>query len=87
MVIKSYLWLATLAIALSGCVQYDESTYITDDSGMVHHTKYYTLDKRGRTYFPEQIRAMGHKTFIFDPKVAAWAAYDADGKRVMTGSA
>lgn len=88
MILKKYILLALITVtALVGCVQYDESTYITDDSGVVHHTTHYTLDRRGRSAFPKQIRAPGQKVFVFDPKVAAWAAYDADGKRVMTGSA
>ncbi len=29
----------------------------------------------------------GKKLFIFDPAATAWAAYDAQGNRVMTGSA
>lgn len=76
-----------IATTLAGCVQYDESTYITDDYGVVHHTTHYTLDRRGRAYYPVQIHPIGRKLFVFDPKVAAWAAYDAQGKRVMTGSA
>ncbi|PJD93965.1 MAG: L,D-transpeptidase [Legionella sp.] len=74
-------------LLLAGCVQNDESTYITDDYGVVHHTTHYTLDKRGRSYFPMHIQASGQKLFVFDPKVAAWAAYDEDGNRVMTGAA
>lgn len=86
--LKKYcLFLLAMVVTLVGCVQYDESTYIVDDNGVRHHTKYYTLDKRGRSYFPKQIKPVGEKTFVFDPKVAAWAAYDIDGKRVMTGGA
>lgn len=86
--LKKYcLLLLIMTAALVGCVQYDESTYIIDDNGIRHHTKYYTLDKRGRSYFPKQIKPVGEKTFVFDPKAAAWAAYDLEGKRIMTGSA
>lgn len=84
---KGLLGVAISALALVGCVQYDESTYITDDYGVVHHTTHYTLDKRGRSYYPMHIQPSGQKLFVFDPKVAAWAAYDEDGNRVMTGSA
>jgi hypothetical protein len=65
----------------------DESTYMTDDNGVMHHTMHYLMDKRGRNYFPLQIAATGQRTFVFDPKEAAWAAYDENGQRVMTGSA
>lgn len=78
---------ASALLGLSGCLQYDESTYITDDQGHVHHTTHYLLDKRGRSYFPKEIPATGVKTFVFDPKAHAWAAYDVSGQRVMTGSA
>ncbi len=84
---KGLLGVAISALALVGCVQYEESTYITDDYGVVHHTTHYTLDKRGRSYYPMHIQPSGQKLFVFDPKVAAWAAYDEDGNRVMTGSA
>lgn len=76
-----------MVLGLVGCIQNDESTYITDDSGTVHHSVYYTLDKRGRDYYPTQIHPIGQKLFVFDPKATAWAAYDADGHRVMTGAA
>jgi len=72
---------------LAGCVDYDESTYITDDNGYVHHTQHYTRDSRGRDYFPKTFATKGQKTFIFDPNAYAWAAYDADGNRILTGSA
>ncbi|MCR9191926.1 MAG: L,D-transpeptidase [Gammaproteobacteria bacterium] len=86
--LKRCIWLLMCgAMILSGCVQYDESTYITDDYGVVHHRQHYTLDKRGRDHFPLKIRPRRVKVFVFDPKVAAWAAYDKNGDRVMTGSA
>lgn len=37
--------------------------------------------------FSEQIPAPGRKTFIFDPNILSWAAYDADGSLVKTGRA
>lgn len=83
-------WLFVVLVSIIGCVgciQNDESTYITDDQGHVHHTTHYLLDKRGRAYFPLRISPTGQKLFVFDPKAWAWAAYDADGNRVMTGSA
>ncbi|MDP1602926.1 MAG: L,D-transpeptidase [Legionella sp.] len=76
-----------LCLSLSGCVEFDESTLITDDAGYVHRTTHYLKDKRGRDYFPKEAPATGRKQFIFDPKAYAWAAYDAEGHRVMTGSA
>ena len=82
------IWLMLImCLSLTACVEDDPSTYITDDAGYVHHTVHYTLDRRGRSYFPLQIPATGEKQFIFDPKAAAWAAYDPNGKRVMTGGA
>lgn len=77
----------TLCLGLTACIENDESTYITDDVGVRHHTPHYLRDKRGQRYFPEKIPAIGKKQFVFDPKAGAWAAYDADGKRVMTGGA
>lgn len=47
----------------------------------------YTQDHKGREIFPSSRPTTGHKVFIFDPKVAAWAAYDEQGKRVQTGRA
>ena len=82
-----WLNVALLAGLLSACVEYDESTYITDDAGRVHHTIHYTRDKRGRDYFPMTIHPTGHRLFVFDPKAFAWAAYDAYGYRRMTGAA
>jgi hypothetical protein len=82
-----WIFLGILGLALNACVYYDESTYIVDDMGRTHHTKHYTLDRRGRSYFPQSIPATGQKEFVFDPKAFCWAAYDAKGQRVMTGSA
>lgn len=82
------LWASlSCLLGLSSCVEMDESTLITDDNGYVHRTTHYLKDKRGRNYFPMQAPATGKKQFIFDPKGYAWAAYDADGHRLMTGSA
>ncbi|KTC99963.1 L,D-transpeptidase [Legionella erythra] len=79
--------LSVASVALTGCVEMDESTLITDDNGYVHRTIHYLRDKRGRDYFPVKAPATGKKQFIFDPKAYAWAAYDEEGNRVMTGAA
>lgn len=84
---KGFILGLLIALGATGCIQNDESTYIVDDAGRTHHTTHYLLDKRGRSYFPTQIPATGHRTFVFDPKAYAWAAYDEMGQRVMTGSA
>lgn len=85
--IKMLFLALSLCLGLTACIENDESTYITDDNGYVHHTTHYLRDTRGKRYFPVQIPATGQKEFIFDPKAFAWAAYDAEGHRVMTGSA
>jgi len=79
-----------LYFMLTACVEpipNDGSTLITDDAGHLHQTLHYLLDRRGRNYFPIKINPTGEKIFIFDPKVSAWAAYDENGQRVMTGGA
>jgi hypothetical protein len=77
-----------LCLGLVGCMDYfDESTLITDDNGVVHRTKHYLRDQRGRDYFPQKAPATGNREFIFDPKAFSWAAYDPEGNRLMTGSA
>lgn len=81
------LFLFVLGLGLTACMEVDESTLITDDAGVVHRTTHYLKDRRGRDYFPTQTVASGQKQFIFDPKASAWAAYDEEGKRLMTGSA
>lgn len=82
---KKFILTSLLIVSLAGCVQNDPSTYITDDNGVVHHTIHYSLDMRGRMHFPKKILTT-EKVFVFDPKVSAWAAYDQDGNRVLTGS-
>ncbi len=74
---------------LTACmdVDIDDSGLMADDNGVVHKTIHYLKDKRGRDYYPAQTIGTGKKQFIFDPKASAWAAYDEDGRRVMTGSA
>ncbi len=75
-------------LGLNACTtEVDQSTLITDDVGVVHRTIPYTQDTRGRREFPLELDATGRKRIIFDPKLAAWAAYDAEGHRVMTGAA
>lgn len=82
---KSFVVILLLFLGLTSCVYYDESTLITDDAGTVHRTIHYTKDKRGRNYFPMKMRATGERRFVFDPKVSAWAAYDEEGNRLLTG--
>lgn len=82
---KKIILLVLVGFLLSGCVQDDPSTYITDDNGVVHHTVHYSLDMRGRFYFPKKIKT-NERLFVFDPKASAWAAYDSDGNRVLTGA-
>ena len=59
----------------------------TDDNGRVHRTIYYLQDLRGRLYYPSKIPGTGRRQFVFDPKAYAWAAYDEEGNRIMTGAA
>jgi hypothetical protein len=74
-------------LILTACADPDPSTIIIDDYGNEHYTLYYLKDKRGQRYFPLNTRPTGHNVFVFDPKVFAWAAYDEEGDRVMTGRA
>lgn len=60
---------------------------ITDDYGNVHYTAHHSTDFKGTAHFPSKRVATGRKTFVFDPKATAWAAYDAQGNRVKTGRA
>jgi hypothetical protein len=53
-------------------------------NGSVHG---YSKHPYNGSRFPEQIKAPGHKLFVFSPHHRAWAAYEANGSRVATGIA
>ena len=82
-----FFLLSILFCILLSCTQLDDSGLIADDNGVLHRTIHYLKDQRGRNYFPKKIPATGSKQFIFDPQAYAWAAYDANGQRIMTGAA
>ncbi len=84
---KKQLIVCSLAVLAASCASMDRSVPIVDDSGRTHYTKGLESDRRGHYAFPAQREATGKKVFIFDPKATAWAAYDAQGNRVKTGSA
>lgn len=60
---------------------------IVDDVGHVHYTAPLHEDNKGIDVFPASRPGTGHKVFVFDPKITAWAAYDEDGQLIKTGSA
>ena len=78
--------LSILAISCTSINQHPKDV-ILDDAGNPHYTTAYQDDTRGQTSFPVTYDVHGKKLFIFDPKASAWAAYNAKGNRVMTGSA
>lgn len=83
-----YQWMvAPFCLAAVACAPTDPSTGIVDDSGRTHYRAHHTMDSRGAWHFPKTRPATGKKVFIFDPKATAWAAYDASGHLVKTGSA
>lgn len=79
--------ICALSTLVAGCASMDESTVVIDDAGYTHHTISMLDDMRGYGSFPATRPATGRKVFIFDPKATAWAAYDANGHLVRTGSA
>ncbi|WP_419418809.1 L,D-transpeptidase [Legionella sp. D16C41] len=83
---KKHFILGPLCVLTAACSM-DRSVPIVDDGGFTHYTMHYSFDNKGSNYFPEKRPATGRKVFIFDPKATAWAAYDANGVRVKTGSA
>jgi len=84
---KKQLIIGPLCVLTAACASMDRSVSILDDGGHTHYTTHYTMDSKGSGYFPEKREGTGHKVFVFDPKATAWAAYDAQGNRVQTGSA
>ena len=84
---KKQLIIVPLCVLTAACASMDRSVPIVDDGGYTHYTAAYTSDSKGSSYFPADRPATGRKVFVFDPKATAWAAYDAQGHRVQTGSA
>ncbi|HVT62710.1 MAG TPA: L,D-transpeptidase [Legionellaceae bacterium] len=86
---RSLMVMSSVGLMLSACTTMDggRSIPIVDDGGHTHYTLSMDADQKGSSYFPLKRQATGHKVFIFDPKATAWAAYDAQGNRVETGSA
>ncbi len=81
------LVIVPLCVLAVGCASNGGSVPIVDDGGNTHYTMNMASDQKGSSYFPETREATGRKVFVFDPKATAWAAYDAQGHRVETGSA
>lgn len=85
--VKLTLVIAPLCVLAVGCASMEGGDSVVDDAGHTHYTMAMNSDTKGSSYFPEKREATGKKVFIFDPKATAWAAYDAQGNRVETGSA
>ena len=70
---------------LSACsyVKQEQNTASTQAPKMMHHSQ----DTKGSNHFPASRPATGKKVVIFSPKATAWAAYNAQGKRIKTGRA
>ncbi|MGQ3892274.1 L,D-transpeptidase [Legionella sp. CNM-4043-24] len=84
---KKQLIVGPLCLLTAACASMDRSVAVVDDAGYTHYTASMSSDNKGSNYFPAQREATGRKVFVFDPKATAWAAYDAQGNRVKTGSA
>jgi hypothetical protein len=85
---KNNKWIMISLTALTtSCTSMGDMTPIVDDVGHTHYTLSYMSDMRGSGYFPSNRPGTGKKVFVFDPKATAWAAYDAQGNLVKTGSA
>lgn len=83
---KKQLIIGTLSILTAACASMERDS-IVDDAGYTHYTKNYLSDTKGMGHFPQTRAGTGKKVFIFDPQATAWAAYDAQGNLVKTGSA
>lgn len=81
------LVLVPLYVLTAGCASTGGSVPVVDDAGHTHYTMDMSSDTKGSSYFPATREATGKKVFVFDPKATAWAAYDAQGNRIETGSA
>jgi len=84
---KKQLVMVSSCLLISSCASVDRSIPIVDDAGYTHYTMSYLSDNKGIGSFPATREATGKKVFVFDPKLTAWAAYDAHGQLVKTGSA
>ncbi len=88
MITRLFYLIFFVFLVLSGCMTVDPSTIVIDDVGVAHNTRVsYARDSRGREHYPLKITGNGNRQFVFDPKAYAWAAYDEEGNRVMTGAA
>ncbi|MBA4696497.1 MAG: L,D-transpeptidase [Legionella sp.] len=83
---KKLLLVSASCLIMTACATMDRVP-IVDDAGHTHYTMGMSADSRGSFSFPMQRTATGKKVFIFDPRANAWAAYDAQGNRLKTGSA
>jgi hypothetical protein len=83
---KNIVLLSTVGFFLITSCSTVEKTTVIDETAH-RYASIAQKDTRGRNSFPMRWDVHGKKLFVFDPKLAAWAAYDQDGNRVMTGSA
>ncbi len=66
-------------LILTGCGTLTPSGSIHDPDG--------DGDSKGSSSFASKANYGGQKTFVFDPKLHAWAAYDSSGDLINTGRA
>ena len=83
---KMLFLIPLLGLIATSCVTTRDDV-ILDDAGNPHYTTPYLEDTRGQNSFPMTWKVNGQKLFVFDPQATAWAVYDPQGNRVMTGSA